>query len=92
MYATTELRKLQNRMKFGEAEEETGAYDETMGMGMIGTSSGSVRANAGEARTKGSFFVLFLISSFTFRPILTSIALNSLILSNTDRIIPTTNS
>jgi U4/U6 small nuclear ribonucleoprotein PRP31 len=52
-YAMTELRKLQNRMKFGEAEEETGAYDETRGLGMIGTSSGNVRAGAGEARSKG---------------------------------------
>lgn len=62
-YATTELRKLQNRMKFGEAEEEVGAYDETMGMGMIGTSSGSVRAGAGESRSKGEhrvFCSLFL--------------------------------
>lgn len=50
----TELRKLQNRMAFGEAEEETGAYDETRGMGMIGNStSGRVRANAGEAKSKG---------------------------------------
>lgn len=50
----TELRKLQNRMAFGEAEEETGAFDETRGMGMIGNStSGKVRANAGEARSKG---------------------------------------
>ena len=53
----TELRKLQNRMKFGEAEEETGAYDETKGLGMIGTSSGKVRAGAGEDRSKGSFLV-----------------------------------
>ncbi|KAI5477741.1 U4/U6 small nuclear ribonucleoprotein PRP31 [Pseudohyphozyma bogoriensis] len=51
-YAMTELRKQQNRMKFGEAEEETGAYDETMGLGMIGSSSGKIRANAGEARSK----------------------------------------
>lgn len=49
----TELRKLQNRMVFGEAEEETGAYDETRGLGMIGSASGKVRANAGEARSKG---------------------------------------
>lgn len=49
----TELRKLQNRMVFGQAEEETGAYDETMGMGMIGSASGKVRQGAGEARSKG---------------------------------------
>ncbi|ORY81745.1 Nop domain-containing protein [Leucosporidium creatinivorum] len=51
-YAMTELRKLQNRMVFGEAEEETGAYDETRGLGMIGSASGKVRASAGEARSK----------------------------------------
>ena len=52
-YGMTELRKQQNRLKFGEAEEEVGAYDETRGMGMVGSSSGHVRANAGEARSKG---------------------------------------
>jgi U4/U6 small nuclear ribonucleoprotein PRP31 len=50
-------------MRFGEAEEEVGAFDETKGMGMIGVNSGKVRANAGDAKTKGS-----LIPSF--RPIL----------------------
>jgi hypothetical protein len=59
----TELRKLQNRMVFGEAEEETGAYDETRGLGMIGSASGKVRANAGEARSKGESFALFVSSS-----------------------------
>ncbi|BGP40324.1 U4/U6-U5 snRNP complex subunit prp31 [Rhodotorula kratochvilovae] len=51
-YAQTELRKLQNRLKFGEAEEEVGAYDDVQGMGMIGSSSGRVRANVAEARSK----------------------------------------
>ncbi|GAA5952409.1 hypothetical protein JCM3765_001964 [Sporobolomyces pararoseus] len=51
-YGMTELRKQQNRLKFGEAEEEVGAFDETRGMGMIGSSSGHVRANTGEARSK----------------------------------------
>ena len=50
-YAASELAKLQNRMKFGEAEEEVGAFDQTKGMGMIG--SGKVRAGLGEAKTKG---------------------------------------
>lgn len=59
-YAQTELSKLQNRMRFGEAEEETGAYDETMGLGMIGTASGKVRAGAGEARSKGEWTVHFV--------------------------------
>ncbi|KAK4051064.1 U4/U6-U5 snRNP complex subunit prp31 [Microbotryomycetes sp. JL221] len=51
-YAMTELRKQQNRMAFGQAEEETGAFDETRGLGMIGSSSGRVRAETGEARSK----------------------------------------
>lgn len=54
-YAMTDLRKQQNRMVFGQAEAEVGAYDETVGMGMIGSSSGKVRANVGEARSKGTF-------------------------------------
>ncbi|KAH9850059.1 Nop domain-containing protein [Lenzites betulinus] len=48
-YAQTELRKLQNRMAFGEAEEEVGAFDQTKGLGMIGT--GKVRAGVGEAKS-----------------------------------------
>lgn len=59
-YGMTELRKQQNRLKFGEAEEEVGAYDETRGMGMVGSSSGHVRANAGEARSKGKSSLLLL--------------------------------
>ncbi|GAA5996703.1 U4/U6-U5 snRNP complex subunit PRP31 [Rhodotorula paludigena] len=51
-YAQTELRKQQNRLRFGEAEEEVGAYDDVQGMGMVGSSSGRVRANMGEARSK----------------------------------------
>jgi U4/U6 small nuclear ribonucleoprotein PRP31 len=50
-YAKTEMRKLQNRMKFGEAEEEVGFGDETEGLGML-TQSGSVRAFAVDKRTK----------------------------------------
>ncbi|KAH9927134.1 Nop domain-containing protein [Epithele typhae] len=49
-YASTELRKLQNRMAFGEAEEEVGAFDQTKGLGMIGT--GKVRAGVGEAKSR----------------------------------------
>ncbi|TFK43363.1 hypothetical protein BDQ12DRAFT_622277 [Crucibulum laeve] len=51
-YAQTELRKLQNRMVFGEAEEEVGAFDQTKGMGMIGVGTGKVRAGLGEAKSK----------------------------------------
>ena len=52
-YAQTELRKLQNRMAFGEVEEETGAFDETVGMGMIGSSNGRVRAEAINNKSRG---------------------------------------
>ncbi|EIM88125.1 Nop domain-containing protein [Stereum hirsutum FP-91666 SS1] len=51
-YAQTELRKLSNRMAFGEAEEEVGAFDETKGLGMIGVSTGKVRASQGETKSK----------------------------------------
>ncbi|KAK7049672.1 U4/U6-U5 snRNP complex subunit prp31 [Paramarasmius palmivorus] len=51
-YAQTELRKLQNRMAFGEVEEEVGAFDQTKGMGMIGAGTGKVRASIGESKSK----------------------------------------
>ncbi|KAK2466357.1 hypothetical protein APHAL10511_001999 [Amanita phalloides] len=51
-YAQTELRKLQNRMAFGEAEEEVGAFDQTKGMGMIGVGTGKVRAGEIKSRAK----------------------------------------
>ena len=54
-YAQTELRKLQNRMAFGEVEEETGAYDETVGLGMIGSSTGRVRAEAVDNKSRGAY-------------------------------------
>ncbi|KAF8076220.1 hypothetical protein FPV67DRAFT_1617815 [Lyophyllum atratum] len=50
-YAQTELRKLQNRMTFGEAEEEVGAFDQTKGLGMVG-GAGKVRAGMGEAKSR----------------------------------------
>lgn len=53
-YAQTELRKLQNRMVFGEAEEEVGAFDQTKGLGMIGVGTGKVRAGMGEAKSRGA--------------------------------------
>jgi U4/U6 small nuclear ribonucleoprotein PRP31 len=58
-YAQTELRKLQNRMAFGEAEEEVGAFDQTKGLGMIGVGTGHVRAGLGEAKSRGPSFFLF---------------------------------
>jgi len=39
-------------MVFGEAEEEVGAFDQTKGMGMIGATSGSVRAGLGESKSR----------------------------------------
>ena len=38
-------------MAFGEAEQEVGAFDQTKGLGMIGT--GKVRAGVGEAKSRG---------------------------------------
>ena len=60
-YAQTELRKLQNRMEFGKAEDETGVDDETVGLGMIG-SAGRVRGDMADAKSKGMFCAC---SSFT---------------------------
>jgi U4/U6 small nuclear ribonucleoprotein PRP31 len=40
-------------MEFGKAEEETGAYDETVGLGMIGSNSGRVRGQVVDAKSKG---------------------------------------
>ena len=42
---------MQNRMAFGEVEEEVGAFDETKGLGMIGT--GKVRAHEADAKSRG---------------------------------------
>ncbi|KIO28902.1 hypothetical protein M407DRAFT_21979 [Tulasnella calospora MUT 4182] len=51
-YAQTELRKLQNRMAFGEAEVEVGAFDETKGLGMLGSTTGKVRANVVDSKSR----------------------------------------
>ncbi|KAF9008894.1 hypothetical protein BDQ17DRAFT_1388594 [Cyathus striatus] len=51
-YAQTELRKLQNRMAFGEAEQEVGAFDQTKGLGMIGVGTGKVRAGLEKPRVE----------------------------------------
>lgn len=49
----TELRKMQNRMEFGKQEEEAMGYDESVGLGMIhSSSSGKVRAQTAEERSK----------------------------------------
>jgi hypothetical protein len=51
-------------MAFGEAEEEVGAFDETKGLGMIGVSTGKVRANLGEAKTRGTTIYLSILCSW----------------------------
>ena len=52
------MRKLQNRMEFGKAEEETGVDDEVVGLGMIGASSGRVRGETVDARSKGGHGII----------------------------------
>ncbi|OZJ05704.1 hypothetical protein BZG36_01452 [Bifiguratus adelaidae] len=51
-YALTELRKAQNRMAFGVEEDETGSFDTTKGMGLVGLNSGKIRAAAADPRVK----------------------------------------
>jgi U4/U6 small nuclear ribonucleoprotein PRP31 len=52
-------------MAFGEAEEEVGAFDETKGLGMIGSSTGKIRAGMGEAKSRGAFYLHFTSQIFT---------------------------
>lgn len=64
MYAQTELQKLQNRMTFGEAEEEAGGYgDETVGMGMIGKAGSKIRM-ASDTKSKREFGSPVFVCSF----------------------------
>lgn len=51
-WAMTELRKAQNRMAFGTPEQSVDAYDESMGLGMIGQETGKIRGFTTDARTK----------------------------------------
>ncbi|CAG8436180.1 9506_t:CDS:10 [Diversispora eburnea] len=51
-YAFTELRKAQNRMAFGVPEDETGSFDKTKGLGLIGQSTGKIRAAVADQRVK----------------------------------------
>lgn len=57
-------------MAFGEAEDEVGAFDETKGLGMIGSTSGKVRASVGEVKSKGMLYcssaALFLTHFFFY--------------------------
>ncbi|KAK6335455.1 U4/U6-U5 snRNP complex subunit prp31 [Orbilia brochopaga] len=51
--AMTDLRKQQNRMVFGEAEQEVSYGDSTKGMGMVGIKdSGKIRATKVDPRTR----------------------------------------
>jgi len=43
---------MQNRLEFGKAEEEVGAFDETVGLGMIGYGAGKVRAGEADAKSR----------------------------------------
>ena len=47
-------------MAFGEAEQEVGAFDQTKGLGMIGVGTGKVRAGMGEAKSRGTTFLLIV--------------------------------
>lgn len=51
--STTTLQKQQNRMAFGEQEEEVGYGDEIVGMGLIGGGSGKIRVAKAEVRKVG---------------------------------------
>jgi hypothetical protein len=53
-------------MAFGEAEEEVGAFDETKGLGMIGVSTGKVRASLGEAKSRGKQTSFCLLKSLSY--------------------------
>lgn len=45
---------MQNRLEFGKAEEEVGAFDETVGLGMIGSGAGKVRAGEADSKSRGA--------------------------------------
>ena len=62
---TTELHKLQNRVAFGQAEEEVIVFDETEGLGMINRSMGTGRVRAVAADNRGKrTFPFLLINNF----------------------------
>jgi len=63
-YAITELRKAQNRMAFGVAEDETGSFDKTKGLGLIGQNSGKIRASVADPRVKGMLINLLYFFGF----------------------------
>ncbi|KAI9296842.1 Nop domain-containing protein [Neoconidiobolus thromboides FSU 785] len=52
--AQTELRKAQNRVNFGEAEDEAHGLDSSVGLGTMTSNRGKIRAAAIDTRTKTS--------------------------------------
>lgn len=72
-YAQTELRKMQNRMAFGQAEEEVGSFDETVGLGMIG--HGKVRVGEADAKSRGAHSSFLSINSPRLTTTLTMISI-----------------
>lgn len=70
--AVTELRKAQNKMAFGVAEEEFGmSSGSSVGLGMVGQQSGKLRAIAADNRVKGRMKgeIRFLSHSLSSMPI-----------------------
>lgn len=53
-------------MTFGEAEQEVGAFDQTKGLGMIG--SGKVRAGGAEEKSRGMWLSLYGIRRMLIWP------------------------
>lgn len=49
---------MQNRLEFGKAEEEVGAFDETIGLGMVGSGAGKVRSGEADSKSRGSCRIL----------------------------------
>lgn len=64
-FQQTELQKAANRMAFGTKEEDVLAYDESVGLGMAGANSGSIKniQISGKTRAKMSKGMLARVSS-----------------------------
>jgi U4/U6 small nuclear ribonucleoprotein PRP31 len=54
LFAQTEIRKLQNRMAFGEAEKEAVVGDSVKGLGLVGGLSGKVRGPAMDNKVRNA--------------------------------------
>ncbi|KAL1920468.1 uncharacterized protein VTP21DRAFT_845 [Calcarisporiella thermophila] len=78
-YAMTDLRRAQNRMAFGVAEDEASAFEDSKGLGLIGNQVGKIRGSGIDLRTKAkvpkkkqwtsSSNVSGLSTSITFTPV-----------------------